>query len=111
MNYWIIFILLLSGLIGSGCTKKTSQETHSHTEVTESQKEIWTCPMHPQIRKDQPGKCPICGMDLVRVQALEKPRDPLTGLPEGHAPFELSPMRQQMIGIKYGIVQKKDSAR
>ena len=26
---------------------------------------IWTCSMHPQIRQDHPGKCPICGMDLV----------------------------------------------
>jgi P-type Cu+ transporter len=24
----------------------------------------WTCPMHPQIRKDGPGACPICGMAL-----------------------------------------------
>jgi len=25
---------------------------------------IWTCPMHPQIRRDGPGQCPICGMAL-----------------------------------------------
>ena len=25
---------------------------------------IWTCPMHPQIRWDHPGNCPICGMAL-----------------------------------------------
>jgi Cu+-exporting ATPase len=25
---------------------------------------IWTCPMHPQIRSDGPGQCPICGMAL-----------------------------------------------
>jgi Cu(I)/Ag(I) efflux system membrane fusion protein/cobalt-zinc-cadmium efflux system membrane fusion protein len=25
----------------------------------------WTCPMHPQIVQDEPGTCPICGMDLV----------------------------------------------
>ncbi len=29
---------------------------------------IWTCSMHPQIRLDHPGKCPICGMDLIPVQ-------------------------------------------
>ncbi len=31
----------------------------------EATKTIYTCPMHPQIRSDNPGKCPICGMDLV----------------------------------------------
>lgn len=25
---------------------------------------MWTCPMHPEIRKDRPGPCPICGMAL-----------------------------------------------
>ncbi|MDC0936958.1 efflux RND transporter periplasmic adaptor subunit, partial [Pirellulales bacterium] len=29
---------------------------------------IWTCAMHPQIRRDGPGSCPICGMDLVPVK-------------------------------------------
>jgi Cu(I)/Ag(I) efflux system membrane fusion protein len=26
---------------------------------------IWTCAMHPQIRMHEPGKCPICGMNLI----------------------------------------------
>jgi Cu+-exporting ATPase len=25
---------------------------------------VWTCPMHPEIRRDAPGPCPICGMAL-----------------------------------------------
>jgi Cu+-exporting ATPase len=29
---------------------------------------IWTCPMHPQIRRDAPGACPICGMALEPLQ-------------------------------------------
>lgn len=29
--------------------------------------EIWTCPMHPEVRSDQPGSCPICGMFLEKV--------------------------------------------
>ena len=28
---------------------------------------IWTCAMHPQIRMSEPGKCPICGMDLIQL--------------------------------------------
>jgi Cu+-exporting ATPase len=38
-------------------------------QTTESQEpvptgSIWTCPMHPEIRQDHPGACPICGMAL-----------------------------------------------
>ncbi|MCC7074404.1 MAG: efflux RND transporter periplasmic adaptor subunit [Deltaproteobacteria bacterium] len=29
--------------------------------------EVWTCPMHPAVRQDHPGSCPICKMDLVKV--------------------------------------------
>ena len=31
----------------------------------------YTCPMHPQVISDTPGKCPICGMDLVLIAGLE----------------------------------------
>ncbi|WP_257658235.1 heavy metal translocating P-type ATPase [Parapedobacter lycopersici] len=27
----------------------------------------YTCPMHPQVLKDEPGKCPICGMALIPI--------------------------------------------
>lgn len=30
--------------------------------------ELWTCPMHPEIVRDEAGACPICGMDLVPLQ-------------------------------------------
>jgi Cu(I)/Ag(I) efflux system membrane fusion protein len=30
----------------------------------------WTCSMHPQVRQDKPGQCPICGMDLIPVSEL-----------------------------------------
>ena len=38
---------------------------------------IWTCPMHPQIRRDAPGSCPICGMALEPLQpTLEEGPNP-----------------------------------
>ena len=33
----------------------------------EPKPEFWTCSMHPQIKQPDPGKCPICAMDLVAV--------------------------------------------
>lgn len=32
--------------------------------------EIWTCSMHPQVRLDKPGRCPICGMNLIPLAQL-----------------------------------------
>jgi Cu(I)/Ag(I) efflux system membrane fusion protein len=53
-----------------------AEEKHNHaTEETKS--EIWTCSMHPQIRMDKPGKCPICAMDLIPlVQSGTSGMDP-----------------------------------
>ena len=31
---------------------------------------IYTCPMHPQIRRSAPGSCPVCGMALERLQPV-----------------------------------------
>src|SRR5688500_735273 len=31
----------------------------------------WTCPMHPDYTMDASGKCPRCGMDLVRAAAFD----------------------------------------
>ncbi len=47
----------------SACKQKKT-ETHSH-EMSET-KELYTCSMHPQIIRDKPGDCPICGMALVK---------------------------------------------
>jgi len=38
---------------------------------------VWTCPMHPEIRRDQPGQCPICGMALEPLEpTLEEAPNP-----------------------------------
>ncbi|MEP5831047.1 MAG: heavy metal translocating P-type ATPase [Maribacter dokdonensis] len=37
--------------------------------LSSTSSEQWTCPMHPEIVKDEAGSCPICGMDLVPMEA------------------------------------------
>ena len=32
--------------------------------------EMYTCPMHPEVRQEGPGKCPKCGMALVKESEL-----------------------------------------
>ncbi len=44
------------------------KNTNQIQTVKENKKTIWTCAMHPQIRLDHPGKCPICGMDLIPLE-------------------------------------------
>jgi Cu(I)/Ag(I) efflux system membrane fusion protein len=41
------------------------QKSDNHSDVSH-QKEVYTCPMHPEIIRDKPGSCPICGMNLVK---------------------------------------------
>src|SRR3990167_9266757 len=42
---------------------------HNHSM---QQQEIYTCSMHPEIKRDSPGVCPKCGMTLIKVDAQEK---------------------------------------
>lgn len=40
---------------------------HNHKPIESESGQIWTCAMHPQIRQDKPGACPLCGMDLTSI--------------------------------------------
>lgn len=52
-------LLVLIWLV-SACAGKTDHDiTHVHRTIQ------YTCPMHPAVIAEAPGKCPICGMDLV----------------------------------------------
>ncbi|MDR3141984.1 MAG: efflux RND transporter periplasmic adaptor subunit [Tannerellaceae bacterium] len=58
--------LLLGWLLFSEDAGSVSHESHSHEmPAAENATQRWTCSMHPQIKTDKPGKCPICGMDLI----------------------------------------------
>lgn len=56
-------------------------------------KEIYTCPMHPEIQQDKPGKCPKCGgMDLVKKSDMnsghtEHDHSSMMATPEAAADF------------------------
>ncbi len=36
-----------------------------------SQKITYTCPMHPEVRQENPGNCPKCGMSLEPMAPME----------------------------------------
>jgi len=56
-------------------TAKSSEsmehEGMQHEGMKMQHGEIYTCPMHPQIKSDKPGKCPICGMTLKKKEGRQ----------------------------------------
>ena len=67
-NKYVIYSLLLIvgifiGWLFFHSSRKNEKKPDQPTETVKST--IWTCAMHPQIRMPEPGKCPICGMDLI----------------------------------------------
>ncbi len=72
-DYRIIVITLIAGLFFGWLFFHGSKSESSNIQTTakehgDEKQTIWTCSMHPQIRMDHPGKCPICGMDLIPLQ-------------------------------------------
>lgn len=72
-NILIGIALLATGLLlgfllfGGSAAPDTSDAATGDpdTPSASAQNETWTCSMHPAVRQDTPGNCPICGMDLI----------------------------------------------
>lgn len=67
--------LLLGWLIFGGTHEHDDHSGHDHEVTTENGEEVWTCSMHPSVREDGPGSCPICGMDLIPASSEEREDD------------------------------------
>ena len=61
-------LLVLAGLFLGWLFFHSGNKSTEKQQLTETKKQIWTCAMHPQIRLNHPGKCPICGMELILLQ-------------------------------------------
>lgn len=62
-----IFLLVAGAIFMSGCQKTQPVETRG-AKTGAKTVQYWTCAMHPSVKSDKPGKCPICGMDLIPVE-------------------------------------------
>jgi Cu(I)/Ag(I) efflux system membrane fusion protein len=108
--FYLIFALLLglfAGylLFGNAAPNEVAapSETHSHSG------EIWTCSMHPQIQRDEPGDCPICGMDLIPL-AADAGADP-TVLTMSEAAVALARVRTLRVGLHPSTPSAPDTLR
>jgi Cu+-exporting ATPase len=76
-----------------GCRKKFVAEPSRYLNITERDMAaapvsaaVYTCPMHPEVRQNGPGSCPICGMAL----------EPLVAKNEGGPNTELIDMKRRL---------------
>ena len=61
----ILILGIIIGNITSGDKIEATHEEGEHDYVQDAITKLWTCSMHPQIKMEKPGNCPICGMELI----------------------------------------------
>lgn len=76
---WLVLGLIVAALVvgyvfGKAGRRPAFRRTIAKSEHSEhsAKHTVWTCSMHPQVRLNAPGTCPICGMALI-------PADPDAG--------------------------------
>lgn len=117
-------LLIAIAMLSSACSKSES------TGPRDNAISYYTCTMHPSVRAQKPGKCPICSMELVPVMKKDagegKPnparangggeRKGMAGMPgmngrssksAGTSEFVVPVARQQQIGVTYARVERK----
>ena len=53
---------------GTAKVTKMSKKKDRKKKMNAKAKQVWICPMHPEVTGEQAGKCPKCGMDLVKEE-------------------------------------------
>ena len=93
-----LFVGLLLGWFFFGGSKNTTVDEHQHDSEMVGET-IWTCSMHPQIRQNEPGDCPICGMELIPLENDDNSElDPMA--------ISMSPTAMQLANVATAIVGK-----
>jgi len=86
--------LLLGWLIfGRSGSKTAGGHPHDTKMAGET---IWTCSMHPQIRMNEPGDCPLCGMELIPLETGQDSEiDPMA--------ISMSPTARQLANVSTAL--------
>lgn len=70
---FVAFAMLFSGI--SLFAQTPAKQATVKTKKAIAPKVQYTCTMHPEVLSDKPGKCPKCGMTLVKKEAPKKKTD------------------------------------
>lgn len=89
--------------------KKEIITTNAQTANTTATKEktIYTCPMHPEVQSDKPGKCSKCGMDLVKKKKPEESSN--TAQPNTSKVEEIKPEDNPLVEVYTAYFGLKDA--
>jgi len=87
-------LLFLAALLGVSCSRKPQ-------ETSGGEKTLYTCSMHPQIIRDKPGDCPICGMKLEPIR-----KQPAVSAGPTDSPAAIADPKADIITVEQGTVQK-----
>lgn len=93
-----------------GCTKSPTPDAHQQTATVAEQKaeEYYTCPMHPSVKSDRPGACPVCNMALVKKTAQ---KDLNAGDLNELRSVSLSPTQRVMANISVVAAERRNVSR
>lgn len=96
--------LLGSARSGSGGRSSVPRASGGMADAPSSAKQVYTCSMHPQVRLDQPGNCPICEMPLIPAASATTAA--------GEAPMlQLSEHAVAMASVETVLVERRPLSR
>ena len=84
-------------------TKKKGASDHQKAQPK------WTCPMHPHYIADDPGSCPICGMDLVKLETPGSAQGQTK--PQDRSQITIAPETMQNMGVRIAKAEKTKFGR
>jgi hypothetical protein len=70
----ILFVMVAFLMAVTSVSAQT--QTQVNRQGSKSAVVVYTCPMHPEVTSDKPGKCPKCGMTLVVKKQYTCPMHP-----------------------------------
>lgn len=106
----LVVMFAFGAVVGAGVFGGTDDETtqdarHAHPD----QDTVWTCSMHPQIRMDEQGQCPICGMDLIPAASEDEEQEEEHATTRGDL-VALSPRAKAIATIRTVPVERASSS-